>query len=301
LLGNTENEGFSTVLESGVCSSSKNHEIGNKYRKIHGGHGYLLADPALPRKLGEGMAETVRPCIYCYSCISQAYFRRPVICTVNPEMGFERDLAIQPAAAPKRAVVIGGGPNGMESARRLALAGHVVTILQRSDRLGGDLNVAAETYEPNEQFLDWLKREVGSAPRIAIIGGSIAGLEIAEWLTGNGRSVTVIDSAAKLGAGLPIVRRARVLFELKQKGVASSPISADMKINAGEVSWKDGDDSMHRESFDNVLITAAKMGGLSLAQQLGASGLPVFSVGDCNGPGYLEKMLRDVAELVHAL
>jgi 2,4-dienoyl-CoA reductase-like NADH-dependent reductase (Old Yellow Enzyme family) len=49
----------------------------------------LLADPDLPRKLHAGHAGTVRPCIYCYSCISQAYFRRPIICTVNPEMGRE--------------------------------------------------------------------------------------------------------------------------------------------------------------------------------------------------------------------
>jgi 2,4-dienoyl-CoA reductase (NADPH2) len=324
----------------------------------------LLADPALPNKLAAGKAETIRPCIYCYSCISQAYFRRPVICTVNPEMGFERELALQPAAAPKRAVVIGGGPNGLEAARRLALAGHVVTLLERSDRLGGDLNIAAVTYEPNGEFLDWLLREVAAAPidvrlgvaatvervqslnpdivilatgaapapvliaggdaaavltgealdrvienrdlkqlgqRIAIIGGGMAGLQIADWLSGNGRSVTVIDAAPKLGAGLPIVRRARVLFELQHNGVVLAPHAADIKINAGEVSWQDSDASSRREAFDQVIISAAKMSGTALAQQLAASGFAVHSAGDCNGPGDLEKTLRDVAELVHAL
>ena len=41
----------------------------------------LLADPALPRKLAEGRAEDTRPCIYCYTCVAQAFFDRPVRCS----------------------------------------------------------------------------------------------------------------------------------------------------------------------------------------------------------------------------
>lgn len=57
-------------------------------------------------------------------------------------------------------VIIGGGPGGMESARRLTALGHKVTLIEKSDRLGGTLRFASLAYEPNERLLNWLRREV---------------------------------------------------------------------------------------------------------------------------------------------
>jgi 2,4-dienoyl-CoA reductase-like NADH-dependent reductase (Old Yellow Enzyme family) len=124
----------------------------------------LLADPELPNKLAAGRPEDVRPCIYCYACVSQIYFSRNVKCAVNPETAFERERAIQPAEAKKRVAVIGGGPGGMETARRLALKGHHVTLIEQSDRLGGTVQFASIAYAPNERILDWLKRQVSELP-----------------------------------------------------------------------------------------------------------------------------------------
>jgi 2,4-dienoyl-CoA reductase-like NADH-dependent reductase (Old Yellow Enzyme family)/thioredoxin reductase len=120
----------------------------------------LLADPELPKRLMEGRPEDIRPCIYCYACVSQIYFSRNVKCAVNPETAFEREREIVPAAAVKRIVVVGGGPGGMEAARRLTLKGHKVTLLEQSDRLGGTAQFASIAYAPNERILNWLKRQV---------------------------------------------------------------------------------------------------------------------------------------------
>jgi len=120
----------------------------------------LLADPELPRRLMEGRPEDIRPCIYCYACVSQIYFSRNVKCAVNPETAFERERGIVPAAAAKRIVVIGGGPGGMEAARRLTIKGHKVILLEQSDRLGGTAQFASIAYAPNERILNWLKRQV---------------------------------------------------------------------------------------------------------------------------------------------
>ena len=124
----------------------------------------LLADPELPNKLKAGKPEEVRPCIYCYACVSQIYFSKNVKCAVNPETAFERERAITPAEAKKHIVVIGGGPGGMESARRLTLKGHKVTLLEQSDRLGGTVQFASIAYAPNERILNWLKRQVSELP-----------------------------------------------------------------------------------------------------------------------------------------
>ena len=56
----------------------------------------LLADPELPRKLQSGMADRVRPCIYCYTCISQIFFGRNVRCAVNPQTAYEAEVPIVP-------------------------------------------------------------------------------------------------------------------------------------------------------------------------------------------------------------
>lgn len=119
----------------------------------------LLADPHLPNKLLRGETEHVRPCIYCYTCVSAIYGNQPSRCAVNSE--FSVEFEHKPGSGDKKhVVVIGAGPGGMESARRLTALGHKVTLIEKSDRLGGTLRFAALAYEPNERLLNWLRREV---------------------------------------------------------------------------------------------------------------------------------------------
>ena len=123
----------------------------------------LLADPDLPNKLAAGQRDQVRPCIYCYCCASQIYVRNAVKCAVNPETARERERSIVPSDNPRHIAVVGGGPGGMEAARRLSLRGHRVTLLEASNRLGGTLQFAAIPYEPNQRLLKWLRRQVAGS------------------------------------------------------------------------------------------------------------------------------------------
>ncbi len=120
----------------------------------------LLADPELPRKLTASAPEDVRPCIYCYVCVAQDFFDRPIYCAVNPLTSHEFETQIKPAASPRRLLVVGGGPAGMEAARVAALRGHRVTLHERSARLGGTLRFAGLVYEPNARLLRWLERQL---------------------------------------------------------------------------------------------------------------------------------------------
>ena len=124
----------------------------------------LLADPALPAKLATGRDEDVRPCVYCYTCVSAIYMGQEARCAVNPDLGFEYQPPAPVLASPRHVAVIGGGPGGMEAARRLAELGAKVTLIEKSDRLGGTLRFASLAYAANERLLDWLRGELADSP-----------------------------------------------------------------------------------------------------------------------------------------
>ena len=360
----------------------------------------LLADPHLPRKLTEGKADAVRPCIYCYTCISAIYMGDSARCAVNPELG--REHASHPAAASsKHVVVIGGGLGGMESARRLCALGHRVTLIERSGRLGGTLRFAGLAYEPNERLLTWLTREVeesgadvrlstqatpdllgslapdnvivasgalrgmpqipgndlphvfsgddmrklmfgegsdslkqktsmftrlatklGAATgatanldlvrkathawmplgkRVVIIGGELVGIELAEFLLERGRQVTVIEEAPRLGKGLTLVRRMRILRELADHGALLIGGAASVAISADAVCYNDGEGQSQRVPCDTVIVAQGATGDLSLAESLAAAGFKVQAIGDAQGVSYIEGAMRGAADAVAAI
>ncbi|MFN8624494.1 MAG: FAD-dependent oxidoreductase [Candidatus Binatia bacterium] len=124
----------------------------------------LLADPELPNKLARGEREDVCPCITCYVCVGQAFVQEPFKCAVNPGCGREDEFAIVPAAKPRRLLIVGGGPAGMEAARVAALRGHQVTLCEKSDRLGGTLWFASLVHDANGDLLEYLGKQVRKLP-----------------------------------------------------------------------------------------------------------------------------------------
>jgi 2,4-dienoyl-CoA reductase-like NADH-dependent reductase (Old Yellow Enzyme family)/thioredoxin reductase len=101
----------------------------------------LIADPDLPAKARAGGA--VIRCIGCNTCIAHYHAGTAIACAVNPRTGRERRLTpLERAAPPKRLVVVGGGPAGIAAAATAVAAGHDVVLLERSERLGGQLALA---------------------------------------------------------------------------------------------------------------------------------------------------------------
>lgn len=109
----------------------------------------LFADPQWPNKAKEGRTDDIRLCISCNECLfGSAVHRRgggARRCTVNPAAGREGEFArVMPASRPKKVVVIGGGPGGMEAARTAAQRGHKVTLYEKGQALGGQLLMAGK-------------------------------------------------------------------------------------------------------------------------------------------------------------
>ena len=122
----------------------------------------ILADPDLPNKIILGQEQLVRPCIYCYVCVSQIFINKPMMCAVNSQLGneYRNENIIHSTANQKRILVIGAGPSGMESARLLAMQGHHVEIWEKDKDIGGTVRVAALAYEPNGRLINYLKNSL---------------------------------------------------------------------------------------------------------------------------------------------
>ncbi|TWR88095.1 FAD-dependent oxidoreductase [Pseudomonas saxonica] len=349
----------------------------------------LLADPELPNKLINGQENTIRPCIYCYVCVSQIFINERVKCAVNPMTGHEFEYVISPALTAKHIVIIGAGPAGMEAARVAALRGHRVTLLERSDRLGGTLFFAGLAYAENARLLDNLKVQVQlssidvrlnttaspallrdlaadqvlvavgaerSAPaipgaeldhvwsgdelrrlmtgdradeiakrklsftqrtlmkagslagvtdssealqklsrmwmplgkRVTIIGGGLVGLELAEFLLARGRQVTVLESGTHLGRELAIVRRWRVLHEIRVHGGDLKTGASVTAIDGKGVHYQMADGQAAYSEADSVVLAIGAQPNTDLLDELSRAGLPASSIGDCHSIGYIE-------------
>ena len=124
----------------------------------------LIADPDLVRKVAEGRAEQVRPCIRCNElCIGNVVAGTQLECSVNPEAAHEAHArAAADAGASARVTVVGGGPGGLEAARVAAERGHEVDLYERGPRLGGVLEPAATPDFKRElhRMVDWWEGEL---------------------------------------------------------------------------------------------------------------------------------------------
>jgi 2,4-dienoyl-CoA reductase-like NADH-dependent reductase (Old Yellow Enzyme family)/thioredoxin reductase len=103
----------------------------------------LITDPDLPRKAREGRLDDVLRCIGCNACIAHYHAGTPIACAQNPRTGRERSMG-PPArrGARRRIAVVGGGPAGLAAAAEAGGAGHEVVLLERRDRLGGQVALA---------------------------------------------------------------------------------------------------------------------------------------------------------------
>ncbi len=355
-----------------------------------------LADADFSRHLAAGGTRAVRPCIYCYTCLSQAMLHQPLRCAVNGDVGFEKENLLAPTDRPRRVVVVGGGPAGMEAARRLSVRGHSVILLEAAEQLGGTARIAAIAYAPNGDFVAWLKEQlaelkvdvrlnsvatpdsiralapdavvvatgairrapeipgrdlphvhdgaslralllgegdgaeakiplaqrlaIGAAralgvtadpervrrasrlwmpigERVAIIGGDLVGLELAEFLHERGRHVAVVDDVAQFGRGLSPARRSVMLAEMTESDIALHPGAGDIRIDGRGVVFTDRDGKPAALPADTVIIAKGAYPNPALYEALQATGIEVHQAGDCAGVGYIQGAVRDAADV----
>ena len=106
----------------------------------------LFAEPEFCNKIAEGREDELKFCVSCMHCLTKTKFgpNQPG-CTVNPrgrrEFCIPRELNVNGDGLP--VAVVGAGPAGLEAAVTLAKRGFAVTLFDKSDKLGGNINLAS--------------------------------------------------------------------------------------------------------------------------------------------------------------
>lgn len=101
-----------------------------------------IADPFLPAKIEEGRVDEIRECIGCNMCTTGDYVAYPMRCTQNPTMGEEWRKGWHPeriakAGSNDSALILGGGPAGLEATLALSSRGYDVTLADAGEEFGG--------------------------------------------------------------------------------------------------------------------------------------------------------------------
>ncbi|MGV9801621.1 FAD-dependent oxidoreductase [Mycobacterium sp. NPDC003449] len=128
----------------------------------------LIADPEWPNKALEQRESDIRPCVGANHCMA-SIVSAPLACIHNPAVGREAELGtgtLRTAATPRHVAVVGGGPGGLRAALTLTQRGHEVTLFEKSDRLGGQVNwiAAADSYREWGGITGWLITQLGNTP-----------------------------------------------------------------------------------------------------------------------------------------
>ena len=361
----------------------------------------LLADPELPNKVMMINKEMIRPCIYCYVCVSKIFINKPMNCAVNSSLGNEVDdkNLLQKSINRLKILVVGGGPAGMEVSRLLMHQGHNVSIWEQDKDLGGSARMAGLAYKPNQDFIDYLRNSLEelnvpiklnktatikeiqnnspdlviiatganrSSPEIigkdlrhvfdgeqlrkllfssestilkkitffqsalvqigrltqllrnitflrfiskfwmpfgkniTIIGGDLVGLELAEFLSHRNRNITVLEPSRDLGSNLSIVRRARLIHELKNMGVNLFTNIKIKEITKTKVNYSLNEQNLSTKS-DQVIIALGAEPKEYLSEELIKLKIKVCTIGDCHNVGYIEGAIMGARKLVKDL
>ncbi len=175
----------------------------------------FLADPDFVAKAAAGKSARIAPCIACnQACLDHTFSGKITSCLVNPRACHELELPVTKATIGRKIAVVGAGPAGLSAALEADRRGHNVTLFERADTLGGQLNLAAKV-PGKEEFiglLTWFKAEVAASGidlRLCVAADEAALAEFEEVIIATG--VTPRDPGIDVAPGSKVFSYSDVL------------------------------------------------------------------------------------------
>ncbi len=240
----------------------------------------FIADPETAGKVAAGHPEQVRPCIVCSRCLDNIFVGKPCQCSVNANVwqGYKVGLPQQhPTDNPKHIVIVGAGPSGLETARVSALRGHKVTIVDKSDRVGGLLNMAQVLNDHMVPFVNWWAGEIKRHPSIDLRLKTEVDVEDIQAL--NPDEVVIAPGGGIIQVDVPGINGKNVVKseEVKSlvaghtppgKGFIWKAACTAIKVQGGSVGFMRFGLNMHMMIGKRLLIVGGGFAGLECAEAM---------------------------------
>lgn len=182
----------------------------------------LLADPELPKKVQTGNIDDIRPCVACNEgCINRSFKGLQGSCAVNPRAVRETITGFGPALTKRNALVIGGGPAGMEAAIVLAQRGHKVTLADAADALGGKYRFAALPgfKDADEKLIKWFAHTLRKLDVNVLLNRPVAANDA---LVEEADVIINATGAVPVKPPIPGLDKAETILECLKKGEVDS-------------------------------------------------------------------------------
>jgi 2,4-dienoyl-CoA reductase-like NADH-dependent reductase (Old Yellow Enzyme family)/thioredoxin reductase len=201
----------------------------------------LIADPEFPNKAREGRREEIRECISCnVGCRGGPHRGMPIACLVNPTVGFEAEWGIGRlgrADAPRRVLVVGGGPAGLKAAETAALRGHDVVVVEATDRLGGQVLVAAAAMPYRDEFANSVRYLEAQLERLGVTVELGQTVTVEDVVARAPEVVIVATGSVPSGPAIPGADGAHVAtaHDAINSGVEGDHV---VLLDSGEADWK---------------------------------------------------------------
>jgi len=260
---------------------------------------------------------------------------------------------LTPAGEPKKVLVIGGGPAGMEAARVAASSGHKVTLWEKERYLGGQMVPASvaphkdrvgvltgyfavelrntgvnvklgqeataakiKRFSPdvlvvatgvNATFpeipglkesnaimaINVLQGNAKVGKQVVIIGGELVACEVAEYLTGQGKQVTMMRRGSEIAANVGPSTRIYLIKRLRDAGVTMlTGISYERVTDKGiEIVTKTGEKKLI--PADTIVIAAGAAPNQTLYHEIMGKVPEIYQIGDCVTPRNIAEAIRE--------
>lgn len=183
------------------------------------------------------------------------------------------------------------GSDAQAASEKLSFAQRAVLGAGRLVGATGDMTLAREL----------TRRWMPLGRRVAIVGGGLVGVELAEFLAERGRGVVVLEEGPTLAPEMALPRRWRALFEARERGVQFVTRARVTRIDEDGIVYDDASGASQRIRVDQVILATGTRGDASVADELRGLGAEIHRIGDCERVGYVEGALRSAAQVAGSL